>query len=507
MPDIYGPVKPRGGTAAERTAAMPVLAARELAVTTDGVLYVGDGARPGGVPVGTNTNTLESLTAATPFYVAHRGGGDEAAEHTLDAWERAANQGMTALEVSVQRTADGQLICLHDLTLDRTTTLTGNVTAVTWPDLQNNGSVDIGATMLGPAYKAQPVPSLRAVLDRFAATSILFLEPKDSSYSTVSAIFAVLDQYPTARVVWKFSTPAGGGLPGHAQRAKDRGYATWSYLAADSPQADINGAAEAADLIGIPASATTAQILAVVAAATAQGKKVMAWEVHRRYTRDRLVALGVSGIMCSGPTYVRGAAALATSTRWGTGLRAAGEVPHDDFATPATNLATVVAASREVVVPAANRSLLLGSLCPLANAAGTYTITFAMKWPTLPVGTNHADFIFAQQDDRTYQHQNAANGDGYHLAFRGSGLLQLYSHVNGSTSGTQLGTTVTTATPVADTWMTFSITVTPTQVTIQRTDDASAALTVDTAAHRGGYIHLASASSDTAVRYRDVVVS
>jgi pectin methylesterase-like acyl-CoA thioesterase len=46
----------RGGTKAQRTAALPVLAAREVAVTTDEPnVYIGDGSTAGGVLAGSGT--------------------------------------------------------------------------------------------------------------------------------------------------------------------------------------------------------------------------------------------------------------------------------------------------------------------------------------------------------------------------------------------------------------------------------------------------------------------
>src|SRR2546423_153682 len=56
-----------------------------------------------------------------PLIIAHRGDSAHAPENTLAAFRGARLAGAEWIELDVQATADGVLICLHDLTLDRTT--------------------------------------------------------------------------------------------------------------------------------------------------------------------------------------------------------------------------------------------------------------------------------------------------------------------------------------------------------------------------------------------------
>jgi glycerophosphoryl diester phosphodiesterase len=53
--------------------------------------------------------------------VAHRGASAYAPEHTLDAYRLAMAQGADFVEQDLAVTKDGVLVCIHDLTLDRTT--------------------------------------------------------------------------------------------------------------------------------------------------------------------------------------------------------------------------------------------------------------------------------------------------------------------------------------------------------------------------------------------------
>jgi glycerophosphoryl diester phosphodiesterase len=53
--------------------------------------------------------------------IAHRGASAYAPEHTLEAYRLAITQGADYVEQDLQISKDGVLVCLHDLTLERTT--------------------------------------------------------------------------------------------------------------------------------------------------------------------------------------------------------------------------------------------------------------------------------------------------------------------------------------------------------------------------------------------------
>ena len=59
--------------------------------------------------------------AARKRLVAHRGASAYAPEHTLDSYRLAIEQGADFVEQDLAVTKDGVLVCIHDLTLERTT--------------------------------------------------------------------------------------------------------------------------------------------------------------------------------------------------------------------------------------------------------------------------------------------------------------------------------------------------------------------------------------------------
>ncbi len=67
--------------------------------------------------------------------VAHRGSSDDAPEHTLSAYKRAIQQGADALECDVRLTRDGHLVCVHDRTINRTSTGKGVLSTLELADL------------------------------------------------------------------------------------------------------------------------------------------------------------------------------------------------------------------------------------------------------------------------------------------------------------------------------------------------------------------------------------
>src|SRR4051794_25292114 len=76
------------------------------------------------------------LTHARPLFFVHRGGAKLAPENTLVAFENGVALGADALELDIQTTREGELVVIHDATVDRTTNGTGPVSAYTLDELR-----------------------------------------------------------------------------------------------------------------------------------------------------------------------------------------------------------------------------------------------------------------------------------------------------------------------------------------------------------------------------------
>lgn len=68
--------------------------------------------------------------------IGHRGARFEAPENTLEAFRHAISLGLTTVEFDVHTTSDGELVVIHDATVDRTTNGTGSVNHMTLAEIQ-----------------------------------------------------------------------------------------------------------------------------------------------------------------------------------------------------------------------------------------------------------------------------------------------------------------------------------------------------------------------------------
>lgn len=92
---------------------------------------------------------------------AHRGARAAAPENTLPAFARALELGADGIELDVQSSADGQLVVMHDFTLDKTTDGTGPVASQTLAELRG---LDAGRKF-GTAFVGTRIPTLAEVFD------------------------------------------------------------------------------------------------------------------------------------------------------------------------------------------------------------------------------------------------------------------------------------------------------------------------------------------------------
>lgn len=116
-----------------------------------------------------------------PRIFAHRGASDRAPENTLPAFELACSLGADAFELDVHLTADGEIVVIHDETVDRTSNGTGRVREMTYEELSaldfSNGK---------PGYADVRLPLLADVL-RLAQRNGVCVNVEIKEYSLADA--------------------------------------------------------------------------------------------------------------------------------------------------------------------------------------------------------------------------------------------------------------------------------------------------------------------------------
>ncbi len=91
--------------------------------------------------------------------MGHRGYSAKYPENTMLAFEKAWEAGADGIELDVHSTKDGELVIIHDETLNRTTDGKGNVRDLTWEEIK-----DLNAAARYPQVPFCPLPRLREYL-------------------------------------------------------------------------------------------------------------------------------------------------------------------------------------------------------------------------------------------------------------------------------------------------------------------------------------------------------
>ena len=107
--------------------------------------------------------------------IAHRGASGSAPENTLAAFKKAIKIGVDAVELDLHGSADGEVVVIHDASLDRTTDHGGHVNQTS---LETIKQADAGG-WFAPEFTGERVPTLAEALECIGKETIAVLEIKD----------------------------------------------------------------------------------------------------------------------------------------------------------------------------------------------------------------------------------------------------------------------------------------------------------------------------------------
>lgn len=100
---------------------------------------------------------------------AHRGFSGKYPENTLLAFEKAVEAGAQGIELDVQLTKDGEIVIIHDETIDRTTDGKGEVVSYTYEELKKFDASYIYRGQMG----FNKIPTLREYFELIKDTDIV----------------------------------------------------------------------------------------------------------------------------------------------------------------------------------------------------------------------------------------------------------------------------------------------------------------------------------------------
>lgn len=155
---------------------------------------------------------------------SHRGNLWGHPEHTIESYSDVIQFGAQVIELDVQLTSDGIPVCLHDATLDRTTTGVGPVANYTLAQVKE---LDAGAKFHS-IYGGRKVPTLQEAL-AFIKTkrAKVLIEPKVNAVQKILEAIAGAD-FPNDRVAILLYTP-GAISPASALAEFKAAKPDWEY--------------------------------------------------------------------------------------------------------------------------------------------------------------------------------------------------------------------------------------------------------------------------------------
>ncbi len=239
-----------------------------------------------------------------PLVIAHRGASASAPENTLAAYSTAVEMQVDVVEMDLHMTRSGELVSIHDETMDRTTNGTGPVRSL---DLCQIKQLDAGSWFYNPRLHSVwdrqllCVPTLAEVIELVRDRSMLCIELKHPE------IYPGLEErmVDTLRNAGLLDDPEASGAV-MVQAFSDVVLRKLAVLAPELTLSQLTNPGEAVPVERLDEFAEYAQgwgpdwrdvTQEIVDEAHARGLFVHPYTVNARETMRSLIRMGVDGII------------------------------------------------------------------------------------------------------------------------------------------------------------------------------------------------------------------
>lgn len=246
-----------------------------------------------------------------PLFFAHRGGSLLAPENTLPAFERGVACGADALELDIQTTREGEIVVIHDVSVDRTTDGTGPVASYTLDELRR---LDAGYRFTPDGGRTYPfrgqgvtIPTLREVFERFTGPRVN-IDLKESSEDRERRLLGlIMDMGAEDRTlvasgdmhapIVRFRRMAGGHVATSASSTEIRDFVLAALCRG------TRWLRPAYDALQVPEVHRGLRIVSprFIRLAHRAGLDVHVWTVDDAPTMRKLLTWGVDGVMTDQP--------------------------------------------------------------------------------------------------------------------------------------------------------------------------------------------------------------
>jgi glycerophosphoryl diester phosphodiesterase len=234
---------------------------------------------------------------ARPLLIGHRGYPVRFPENTLASFEGAMQAGCDMIELDVTLTKDRKVVVIHDDTLDRTTNGKGAVFDHTLEDIKR---LDAGG-WFDPRYSAERVPELSEVMELTASRCMLNIEIKASAFEASYPADAI--EHQVVKLVNTSGAVDRVIISSFDRRVLERIAAMTAppAVALITDHGADQGVLEA--LLAIRAFSWHPRFKALsrdqVDRLHATGLKVFPWTINTREEAEKVIALGVDGLICN----------------------------------------------------------------------------------------------------------------------------------------------------------------------------------------------------------------
>jgi glycerophosphoryl diester phosphodiesterase len=240
---------------------------------------------------------LELTRFPRPLLIGHRGYPARFPENTLASFEGAMQAGCDMIELDVTLTRDRKVVVIHDDTLDRTTNGKGVVFDHTLEEIQR---LDAGG-WFDPRFSTERVPELREVMKLTAGRCMLNIEIKESAYEASYPADAI--EHQVVQLVKTCAAMDRVVISSFDRRILER------IAAMETPPAvafisDHGANQRILDmLLAMKAFSWHPRFKVLtrdqVDRLHAAGLKVFPWTINTRDEAEKILALGVDGLICN----------------------------------------------------------------------------------------------------------------------------------------------------------------------------------------------------------------
>lgn len=232
----------------------------------------------------------------------HRGFSEEAPENTMASFKLCRELGIPGVELDVHLCRSGELVVAHDFSLERTAKVPGTLEEKSLAELKE---LDFGS-FKSERYSGERIITLDELFEEFGSTFIYDIELKSreafsNSELTSKTWNTIRDHHLEERVLcssfnpftlWAFNKASGRVLPTGDifaiddnvpkifQRGFGRHISHSSYLKPEQSQVTVKYIQKFKEQLGYP---------------------IVAWTVNTREQAERLIGLGVDGLIGNNP--------------------------------------------------------------------------------------------------------------------------------------------------------------------------------------------------------------